>query len=175
MKLNKFTTALFLFLLIIPLTFSVDTPVSSNTTYSCIGTNTLLKNTTYADRTTNQEKIQCTNGCHEGYCVNVSESKGMLNLNVLLLLVFAGLSFVVSRYNKSKTFKYSFIFFGFLLIGLSLLLVGLYSKSIPNPLFHFVGGISFNIASLFIIFITLASAGVITINWFNEKKAREDW
>jgi len=104
----------------------------------------------------------------------VGESKGMLDLNVLLMLVFAGLSFAVTRYTKSNTAKYSFMFLGFLIVALSMLLVGLYGKSIPNPLFNFVGSVSFNTASLFIIFIILASAGLITVSWMREKKAKEE-
>ena len=137
--------------------------VNSTTTYSCNDTTTLLKNTTYSDGTYSYVYQACENGCLNGFCVSTTETNNFLNLTIILLLLISIILIIAgnSFYAENETIGLSLMGLGVLIVLLSLFLIGTYGKSFTNPVMKYVGSISFNISSLFLLGFVLIAVAVM--------------
>ena len=137
--------------------------INSTTTYTCSDTTTLFKNTTYSDGTYSYDYQSCENGCLNGFCVSTSETNNFLNLTIVLLLIISIILIMAGNYfySENQTIGLSLMGIGILIILLSLFLIGVYGKSFTNPIMKYVGSISFNISSLFLLGFVLIAVAVM--------------
>ena len=135
-------------------------PITSATTYSCSGNNTLIKNIVTANSTallTNStETTACLYGCKADACLDPKNDYGFgIGLGVILLLISFAFFYIGGQSDKESPFRNFYLFCGLFMIVAALLVVSLISATYSGTILTSIAGAMMNITTALIYIVTL--------------------